>query len=94
MGIATITLDSQDTKSDLLRRLSRIEGQVRGVRRMVEEDRECREIAQQLAAIRSATQQTSAMVLRLYAGRCLADGDEAARGQALDDLITLLVKAA
>ncbi|MBI5290252.1 MAG: metal-sensitive transcriptional regulator, partial [Chloroflexi bacterium] len=41
-------------KEDLQKRLRRIEGQVRGVQKMLDEDRECHEIIQQLAAIRSA----------------------------------------
>jgi DNA-binding FrmR family transcriptional regulator len=41
------------TKEELQKRLKRIEGQVRGVQRMLDEDRDCHEIVQQLAAIRS-----------------------------------------
>ena len=46
----------QVNKSDLLRRLKKIEGQVRGVQKMIEEDRYCMDILVQLAAIKSARQ--------------------------------------
>lgn len=61
------------TRDDVTKRLHRIEGQVRGVTKMVEDGRECREVLQQLAAIRSAVQQASVAVARSYAGQCLAD---------------------
>ena len=44
---------AEPTKADLLRRLSRIRGQVEGIRRMVEEERYCPEIMQQFSAVRS-----------------------------------------
>ena len=45
---------SPELKTELSHRLRRIEGQVRGVQRMVDEDRDCPEILQQMTAIRSA----------------------------------------
>lgn len=42
------------TKTDVTNRLSRIEGQVRGVRRLIDEDADCEKIAQQMAAARKA----------------------------------------
>ena len=59
-------------KADLLRRIRRIEGQARGVARMIEEDRDCREILQQLAAIRSAAHQATVALVRVYATECMA----------------------
>jgi DNA-binding FrmR family transcriptional regulator len=82
------------TKDDLTKRLRRIEGQVRGVARMVEEDRDCREVLQQLAAIRSATNQVSRLLARSYACQCLSDSQDADDPQALvDDLLNVLSKA-
>ena len=52
-------------------RLRRIEGQVRGVQRMVDEERDCPDILQQMAAIRSAMHQASLVLARAYAARCL-----------------------
>lgn len=57
----------------LLRRLRRIEGQVRGVQRMVEEDRYCVDILVQLAAIRAALDEVGLMVLADHVRGCVAD---------------------
>lgn len=63
-------------KADLLRRLRRIEGQTRGVARMVEEGRDCQEVLQQLAAIRAAAYQVSVQVVRSFAFECIQAADE------------------
>ena len=47
----------EDTTTDLLRRLARIEGQVRGVQAMLRDGRECREIVAQLSAVGKALDQ-------------------------------------
>ena len=83
-----------ETKNELSRRLKRIAGQVRGVERMVEEERECREIAQQLAAIRSAVHQTSVELMRSYAACCLTEEDEQARDLMVEDLMAILSRSA
>jgi DNA-binding FrmR family transcriptional regulator len=82
------------TKEDLKRRLRRIEGQVRGVEKMID-DRDCRELLQQLAAIRSAVQQVSLAVARSYACQCLEDPDTGkSQEQIVEDLIGVLSKSA
>ena len=84
-----------DPKEDLLKRLRRIEGQVRGVARMVEDDRDCREVLQQLSAIRAAANQVSLLMARTYACQCLTDSQDSNDPQALvDDLIQVLSRAA
>jgi len=86
--------DPIDPKADLLKRLRRIEGQVRGVARMVEDDRDCREVLQQLSAIRAAANQVSLLMARTYACQCLTDNQEAGDTQALvDDLIQVISRA-
>lgn len=60
-------------KKDLHQRLRRIEGQVRGVQRMIEEERDCHEILQQLSAVRSASYSASLNLVRSYAKQCLTD---------------------
>ena len=54
----------------LLKRLKKIEGQVRGVHRMIENSRDCESIITQLAVIRSAVESVGARVLKNYAGLC------------------------
>ena len=75
-----------ETKEKLIQRLRRIEGQVRGVQNMLEEERDCREIMQQLAAIHSAVQGASRFFLQEYATTCLAEMDEGASKEAGFDL--------
>lgn len=83
-------------KEDLQKRLRRIEGQVRGVQKMLDEDRECHEIIQQLAAIRSAVHGASVLFMREYASDCLVNmdtDDKAARETLISDLLGLMGKA-
>ena len=70
-----MAIQDPEIKTDLLRRLRRLEGQARGVARMIEDGRECQEILQQLAAIRAAAHQTSLRVVRSYAFECMQSSD-------------------
>jgi DNA-binding FrmR family transcriptional regulator len=58
----------------LVIRLNRVEGQVRGIRRMVEEPRLCIEILQQLAAAEAALNRISLAVLRCHVEKCVPEG--------------------
>jgi len=87
-------IQDSDVKAELSRRLKRIGGQVRGVERMLEEERECREIAQQLSAIRSAVHQASVELMRSYAACCLTEEDERARDIMVKDLMAILSRTA
>ena len=62
----------------LVTRLNRIEGQIRGIRRMVQEPRRCIEILQQLAAAEAAMNRVSVAVLTHHVRECVPEG--AARG--------------
>ena len=82
---------SSTTRDQLIKRLQRIEGQARGVRRMVEEDRDCQDILTQLAAIRGAAHQVSVMVVQEYALQCLNDPEEyGSRDEAIAKLVHTL----
>jgi DNA-binding FrmR family transcriptional regulator len=52
--MATVLQIDQETRASILTRLRRVEGQIRGLQRMLEEGRDCAEIAQQVAATRAA----------------------------------------
>ena len=77
----------------LLLRLTRIEGQVRGVARMVEEDRYCIDILTQLQAIKSALAKVEEQVLKGHAAHCVADairsGDAKDQTQKFQELVEL-----
>ena len=84
---------SPTVKDDLLKRLRRIEGQVRGVQKMIDEERDCGEIVQQLAAVRSAVHQSTLALVRSYACECLLNPDaDASPEEVIDSLIGILNK--
>lgn len=86
-----MTAPSAEERARLERRLARIEGQVRGIRRMLDEERDCREVVQQVAAVRAAVHQVGLELLRAYASRCLVDASgEGADEDALDYVISTL----
>jgi len=66
-----VKLDSSSAKADLLKRVRRLEGQARGVAKMIEDDRDCGEILQQLAAIRSAAHRATVTLVRAYSAECV-----------------------
>ena len=90
-----MNINNQETKTILIKRLRRIEGQIRGVQGMLEEERNCREIMQQLSAISSAVKSTSRSFFKDYASLCLADMDREQSSQnqeLLGEMIALLDK--
>ncbi len=90
-----LKVTSPRVTNDLQKRLRRIEGQVRGIQRMLAEERECHEIVQQLNATRSALHSASLVFMREYAAECFVapvDDDPMTRQAVLDDLFSLLGK--
>lgn len=59
-------------KRKVISRLKRIEGQVRGVQRMIEEEADCSEILNQIAAIKSAVHQAGVIIFESHAQDCIA----------------------
>ena len=81
------------SREDVLVRLRRIEGQVRGVQRMVEEERSCREIVNQLAAVKAAIGSLNSVVVECYARDCLGDANTS-RDETVAELMDVVLKAA
>jgi len=65
-----------DIKTSCLKRLSRIEGQVRGLSRMVEEDRYCIDIVTQISAVRAALRRAEEEILRDHVAHCVENAIE------------------
>jgi DNA-binding FrmR family transcriptional regulator len=84
----------RDDKPKLLNRLSRIEGQVRGVARMVEEDRYCIDVLTQLRAIRAALARVESEMLKGHLNHCIesaiVSGDQTEQRKKAGELIELL----
>ena len=76
----------------LVNRLSRIEGQVRGIRAMVEKDVYCTDILVQVAAVNAALNGFSKELLGQHVRTCVADDLRNGSSEKLDELLTLLPK--
>ncbi|HHV65846.1 MAG TPA: metal-sensitive transcriptional regulator [Peptococcaceae bacterium] len=79
-----------ELKNDILLRLKRIEGQVKGLQRMLEEDKCCSDILVQVAAVRAAINKVGIMIFEQHSKMCLKDALKTENMQALDDLIEVL----
>ena len=83
-------------KQSTLDRLARLEGQVRGIARMVEEDRYCVDILAQTAAVRSALKGVERLILENHARHCveqaISSGKPEDQRTKFNELITLLQK--
>jgi len=88
----------RENKPRLLNRLNRIEGQVRGVARMVEEDRYCIDVLTQLQAVRAALAKVETEMLRDHLGHCIEGaivaGDKEEQRQKASELIQLFERTA
>jgi DNA-binding FrmR family transcriptional regulator len=77
----------------LLTRLARVEGQVRGVARMVEEDRYCIDILNQMQAVKSALKRVEEEILKNHAAHCVAhairSGDAKDQAEKFSELVEL-----
>ena len=76
----------------IVTRLNRIEGQVRGIRRMVQEPRLCIEVLQQLAAAEAALNRISLAVVRFHVERCVPEGiakGDPERTEGLSELVDI-----
>jgi DNA-binding FrmR family transcriptional regulator len=84
-------------RSRVLNRLSRIEGQVRGVARMLEEGRYCIDVLTQIQAVRAALAKVEDQLLKDHLGHCIesaiVSGDKAEQRKKAEELIELLGKA-
>ena len=89
---------SKQSKASCLKRLSRIEGQVRGLARMVEDDRYCIDIVTQISAVRAALRRVEEEVLRDHIAHCvehaIVSGDSAEQRRKIGELMDVLSRTA
>lgn len=80
---------------DVKNRLSRIEGQVRGVMKMVEEEKDCREVVTQLSAIRSAVDRSIGLIVAQNLEACIRDAHEngSKTDEAIEAAVNMIVKS-
>lgn len=88
-------MDTQ-VKAKILGRLRRIEGQVQGIQRMVEEDKDCVDILLQLAAVQGAVEQVRKLLLGQHLESCVVDavraGNARDRQKKMDELLDVLAR--
>lgn len=76
-----------DQREALLKRLNRIEGQVRGVSRMVSEDTYCIDVLTQISAIKAAVDQVGMLLLEDHIRHCVTDSVRAGESAKVDELV-------
>jgi DNA-binding FrmR family transcriptional regulator len=88
---------AKDSKASTLKRLSRIEGQVRGLARMVEDDRYCIDIVTQIGAVRAALRRVEEEILRDHVAHCvdhaIKSGDKADQRRKVTELMDVMGRA-
>jgi DNA-binding FrmR family transcriptional regulator len=87
----------KEAKAETLKRLSRIEGQVRGLSRMVEEDRYCIDIVTQLSAVSAALRRVEDGILRDHVASCVEDaivsGNKSEQRKKVAELMNVFARA-
>ncbi len=88
---------NESTKASCLKRLSRIEGQVRGLSRMVEEERYCIDVITQLSAVRAALRRVEQEVLHDHVGHCvkhaMRSNDREDQERKIEELMDVLARS-
>ncbi len=87
----------KEAKASVLKRLGRIEGQMRGLARMVEDDRYCIDIVTQISAVRAALKRAEEEILRDHVGNCvehaITSGNKADQRRKINELMDVLGRA-
>lgn len=87
--------DEMEYSPEVVNRLKRLEGQVRGVIRMMDEGKECKDVVAQLSAVRSAVDRALGFIVAKNLEGCLLDEDAngKSREEAIKEAVNLLVKS-
>ena len=83
---------SEKEYRDLLNRLSRVEGQIRGIKRMVEEDAYCTDILVQVAAVNAALNSFNKVLLASHIKTCVTRDIRDGKEETVDELVAVLQK--
>lgn len=84
-----------DYSNEVKNRLKRVEGQIRGILRMMEEEKDCKSVTSQLSAARTAVDRSIALIVAENLQQCLKESDENEEdtSQLVQEAIDLLVKS-
>ncbi len=83
---------SSEEQRDLIHRLNRIEGQVRGIKGMVEKDIYCVDILTQVSAVQAALNAFNKVLLSNHIKTCVVDDIKSGKDEVVDELLTTLQK--
>ena len=78
-------------REEIVVRLKKIEGQTRGIQKMVLDERQCSDIMMQLGAVKSALESVAGLVLKNYTAICLKDSDPVEVGNALARAVSIWI---
>ncbi|MGI6435044.1 MAG: metal-sensitive transcriptional regulator [Syntrophomonadaceae bacterium] len=82
--------EKEEVSRDLLVRLRRIEGQVRGLQRMIEEENECSQILNQVAAVRSALNRVGMIIFQHHSRECILKAVDQGQTESIDEIVSLM----
>lgn len=83
---------SEKEYKDLIHRLNRIEGQVRGIRKMVEKDAYCTDVLVQVSAVNAALNSFNKVLLANHIRTCVAEDIREGKDETIEELVTTLQK--
>jgi DNA-binding FrmR family transcriptional regulator len=83
---------SENTKNNLISRLNRIEGQIRGVKGMIERDTYCDDVLNQIAAVQSALNGVGKLLLEGHMKSCVIERIQAGENEVIDELLITVNK--
>lgn len=83
---------SEDTKNNLVSRLNRVEGQIRGIKGMIEKDTYCDDVLNQIAAAQSALNSVGRLLLEGHMKSCVVERIEAGETEVIDELLITVNK--
>lgn len=88
-----MTNDKQVNKDDIMNRLKKIEGQVKGIQKMIDDDKCCSEVMVQISAIRSAINRVGGLIMDRYIKDCLKESlCNGKNNEEIDAVIETIVK--
>lgn len=87
-------ISREERKQDILNRLRKVEGQIKGIQKMVEEDKCCGDIMIQISAVRSAINKVGGLMLDGYVKECIPKAYKASNSsdEKLNEIIDTIVK--
>jgi len=83
---------TDDERKRIKNRLNRLEGQIRGLQTMVDEDKDCQAVLNQVVAAKSALNQVGLLIIAHSMKSCLADSEAAGRDEIIDEALSMLLR--